>query len=495
MDPIVLIHGYSAESKTATPAAIHKIYGDLPDALRAAYGGDSVVEINLSRYITLEDGITIDDIARAFDRALKNDFAHLLQGRFHVVIHSTGALVVRNWLRLFSPKPAPIANLVYLAGANFGSGWGHIGRGQLAKWARLVFEGGAERGLQILDALELGSERTLELHLHFLRMGNAMVADYGVREAVITGTQADVKWFAAPIRYAKEDGSDGVVRVSGSNVNFHYVRFGPTAEAAELSWRELTRQRDRSLAREGARKQFYQLLDKSHPGTATRPYVPVGIPYRCAHTGADMGIVTGSRPRAQVLRMVRAALEATAETWPRVVALFEQESRKTYERAVEGEGPAWWQKWMNDPRAQYDAHAQLIFRLRDQHGAPVRHYDIFFESTQRTVKARPIQTLFEDKHVNEKSPHIITFYLRTHAFVNKTEGWRSRLDEVEFCALEITAVEPQTGEILYLPFRLELDGAQVKEWLQGHHTTIFDVELVRLPSPDVFRMIRLPGAR
>ncbi len=255
MDPIVLIHGYSAEGKGDTLAAIRQIYGTLPQSLREIYGNRKVVEIDLGRYLTLEDGLTIDDISRAFDRVLRSEFSQLLQGKFHVVIHSTGALVVRNWLRLFSPKPSPISNLVYLAGANFGSGWGHIGKGQLAKWARLVFEGGAERGLQILDALELGSERTIDLHLHFLTHGNFMLADYAVREAVIVGTQADVKWFAAPIRYAKEDGSDGVVRVSGANVNFHYVRVGPTPDALEISWQELNTQTDRHLAREGKRKQ------------------------------------------------------------------------------------------------------------------------------------------------------------------------------------------------------------------------------------------------
>ena len=63
MDPIVLIHGYSAESKQTTSAAIQKIYGTLPQALRDAYGNNGVIEIDLSRYITLEDGLTIDDIS------------------------------------------------------------------------------------------------------------------------------------------------------------------------------------------------------------------------------------------------------------------------------------------------------------------------------------------------------------------------------------------------------------------------------------------------
>ncbi len=60
------------------------------------------------------------------------------------------------------------------------------------------------------------------------------------------------------------------------------------------------------------------------------------------------------------------------------------------------------------------------------------------------------------------------------------------LDDV----LDSAAFEPETGEILYLSCRIELDSAQLKEWLQGHHTTIFDVELLRLPSPKVFGIVR-----
>ena len=493
MEPIVLIHGYSAESADTTNAAIASIYGTLPKSLKDIYGRNAVVEINLGRYISLEDGITVDDISRALDRALRTDYPALLQGNFHVIIHSTGALVIRNWIRKFSPKPSPVSKLIYLAGANLGSGWAHIGKGQLAKWARFVFQGGTERGVQVLDALELGSDWTLDLHLHFLQTGNSMAADYGVYESVIVGTQADVKWFEIPIRYAKEDGSDGVVRVSASNVNFNYLRFGPSADALEIDWDEASRQQDRHLDRSGKRKPFYELKELSQPGVNTRPEVPLGIPFRCAHSGAEMGIVSGTAPRKQVLRLVQMALDSKPGTWPDLVAAFQKETDTTYQNALEREAPAWWKKWLDDPRAQYDHHAQVVFRIRDQDKRPVTHFDVFFDSTQADTNSRPIQTLFEDKHLNEKTPHILTFYLRTDAFVAKSKKWVPQVPEVKMCALEVSAVEPETGEILYLPLRLELSTDQLVQWIQGHRTTVIDIELLRLPSPGVFRLVPFRG--
>jgi len=489
MEPIVLIHGYSAESKKTDPPSITAIYGTLPQALRDEYGRPAVVEIDLSRYITLEDGLTIDDISRALDRALRDDFPHLLRGAFHVIIHSTGALVIRNWIRRFSPKPSPIRKLIYLAGANFGSGWAHIGKGQLAQWARFVFQGGAERGVQVLDALELGSDWTLDLHLHFLQPGHTMTGDYQVQEHAIIGTQADVSWFPIPIRYAKEDGSDGVVRVSACNVNFNYVRFGPTAGALELSWKQAAQELGRHRERQKDRTAYYEIKRTSQPGVAGRPVVPWAIPYQCAHSGDQMGIVTGSKPRAQVMRLLRLALETPAADWSSLVAAYQKETNDTYDRALTGQAPAWWKKWIDEPRAQYDPHAQVIFRIRDQDGRPVPHYDIFFDSVQsKRDPSRSINTLFEDKHVNERSPHIILFYLRTDEFVAARKRWVPRVPEVNGCYLEVSAVEPETGEILYLPMRFEFSAGQLNNWLQGHRTTVIDVELLRLPSPAVYML-------
>ena len=203
-----------------------------------------------------------------------------------------------------------------------------------------------------------------------------------------------------------------------------------------------------------------------------------------------MGIVSGSLPQKQVLRLIQLGLEAQPNTWPNLVAAFQKETDDTYENAFKQESPPWWKKWLDDPRAQYDHHAQVIFRVRDQDARPIKNFDIFFQSEQGNAKARPIQTLFEDKHVNEVTPNIIDFYLRTDAFDLKSKGWVPLVPEVKTCALEITAVEPETGEILYLPFRLELDNDQLLQWIQGHRTTIMDVELLRLPSPNVFKMVQ-----
>ena len=95
----------------------------------------------------------------------------------------------------------------------------------------------------------------------------------------------------------------------------------------------------------------------------------------------------------------------------------------------------------------------------------------------------------EDKHVNTSSPHIITFYLRTDAFSAEAGDWLPRVPEVQGCFLEISAVEPQTREILYLPLRFEFSAAELESWIVGDRTTLIDVELLRLPSPGIFTLV------
>lgn len=491
MNPILLIHGYSGESRRSNAKAVTQIYGALPAALRDRYGKRRVRELNVSRYVTLEDGLGLDDLARAMDQALRNDAADLLDGRFDVIIHSTGALVVRNWLRLFSSRPSPVERLIYLAGAHFGSGWAHVGRGQLAKWGRLVFQGGTERGVQVLDAVELGASETIDLHRSFLAPEHNLYRRYRVREFAVIGSQGLDSWLPVPVRYAREDGSDGVVRVAAGNPNWNYVELAPTARARQLDWDEIAASCKLVGKDPGARRakpdQHYRVAAQELAEDAELP-VPLAIPYQCAHAGKDRGVMAGKGVRNEIMALLDTALNvSTAAQYRRAAREFHARTETTLARVVEKLKPRIVRGLANDPRAQYDAHAQLVFRLRDQYGKPVKHFDIFFHSLPGCALC--INELFEHTHKNRRTDGNIVFYLRTSRFSEKAQSWVDRLADIDTVQLEIAPVEPRTGDIRYLPLCLTLSGKRLRRFVQPHRTTVVDVTLMRLPAPGVFRVM------
>ena len=493
MKPVVLIHGYSAESPSADPTSIANIYGTLPQRLRGSY---DVIEVDLSRYVSLNDSVSVADIARGLNRALLEQHPGLLESGFHVVIHSTGALVIRKWIADFSPKPSPVRNLVYLAGANLGSGWASIGQGQIARWGRFVFERGAQRGVRVLQSLEFGSSATIDLHLSFMRQDSRMAEAYKVQEYIIVGTQADPSWFEFPIRYAHEDGSDGVVRVSASNLNFNYLEIGPKKDAAVLPWPAIQTAVQAAAAKADF-PEYYEVKSTSYAGK-NRLLVPCGIPYRCAHSGDTMGVISGTVPQEQIERMLKLALETPERTltaWQRAVAAYDRETAQTFDNARRMQKPGL-SNFLSDPRNQYDPHSQVIIRLRDQDGLPIPigNSDIFFVSNQQEKGTTPIQSLMQDTSVSGVSPNVILFYLRVKKFQRKEQDWVDQLANVYDFALEITAIEPaapsQNPLVSYLPLRIPLNRRQMSNLIQPHRTTIIDVTLLRLPSPDIYQLIK-----
>lgn len=89
--PLVLVHGYSADAK-----AFHPVKEMITALLKER--NIPVFDINVCNYISLNNEITIKDIAEGFDRAL--GLHERLRGveEFDAVVHSTGMLVVRAWL-------------------------------------------------------------------------------------------------------------------------------------------------------------------------------------------------------------------------------------------------------------------------------------------------------------------------------------------------------------------------------------------------------------
>lgn len=511
MEPILLVHGYSAESAKNDAASVSGIFGTLPGDLKTKMPEAAVLDVNISRYVSLDDGVNLDDITLAFDRALKKDFRPLLQNGFNAIIHSTGALVLRNWIRRCSPKPSPCRRMIHLAGANLGSGWAHIGETLLAKWLRYIGEGGSERGLAVLDGLELGSNWAWELHRFFLQPDQAMLADYGVMEFSLVGSQPPPKNLLVPFRYGKEDGSDGVVRVSASNLNHHYLRIGPAMPPEDVDWDDAKQFAERTVdaSLNGDLADFasgslfaggyYRLEEESLPGTGDRPTVPFAIPYRCAHSTEETGIVSGTQTREEVLALIGRALNCEkGGAYQGLVDVFAARTEATYQKAagtehIDGLGDllaATKQSiasYLVSPQAQYDRHAQVSVRVRDQHGNAINDSSIHFNSLGGGTQPKTlINSLFEDTHQNKTSPDTTTFYLRLEAWDKDAKSWINRLAEVNGVDLEIDCIDPRTQRVVFVPLRMRLSAEQLASYIQPHRATLIDVELLRLPARETF---------
>lgn len=477
MEPILLIHGYSSEGKDNK---VEDIYGSLPDDLRKAFGAENVKDINLSRWISLSDGIALDDVSFAMERALKEKFPELLEKGFHIIIHSTGALVTRNWISKFSPRPSPVINLIHLAGANFGSGLAHIGQGQLSRWGRLIFQG-TDRGTRILNELEFGSWKTIDLHMGFLEEGRDMYDDFQVQEYCLIGSQTLAILRPIPIRYVKEDSSDSTVRTSACNLNFNYIPVKPRAAAYEVHVEQLKALVEDRLNNKRLEDSFYE-YDLSGL-CKNRREVPFSVVFETAHFGEKIGILSGEDNRGDVMPLIKRALETPYDraAYEETAQTFRDANKSTFERAANLESTLFeWNK-----QEQYEGHAQLIFRLKDQFGNAVEHFDITLKSDREENGKNRLEKMIEDKHTNKKDKGAITFYLRTQKF-DKT--WNELLPNVASVDVEITGYEPFSKNISYLPMTIRLNRDQINEILQSFRTTIIDITLARLPGDPVFEI-------
>jgi len=128
---LLLIHGYSANWEAFLPWKA---------ALSSA--GISSETISVGNYVTLNNEVTIKDLGEAFDRALRmSEFAKGLPEdawTFDAVVHSTGMLVLRQWLTSdpypLDPSRSRIKRLKHLVGlapATFGSPQAKEGRSWL----------------------------------------------------------------------------------------------------------------------------------------------------------------------------------------------------------------------------------------------------------------------------------------------------------------------------------------------------------------------------
>ena len=222
--PLVILHGYSDTSRSFEPLATA-----LTESL-----GVSPLMISLGDYVTLNDHVAFPDLLAALDQAWTDHNLPREEGTVNMVVHSTGAIVVRQWLHWLTTEkrmPCPVKRLCMLAPANFGSPLAHKGHsfiGRVLKGSQDNADGPLQSGRQILRGLELASPFTWNLAMNdrFVAGDDQIYRKGRCLCTVLVGN----KGYDGLAAMANEDGGDGTVRVSTASMNCARLTIDFTAD-------------------------------------------------------------------------------------------------------------------------------------------------------------------------------------------------------------------------------------------------------------------------
>jgi hypothetical protein len=372
---VIFVHGWSV-THTNT-------YGGLPRWLESQGNtGELDIQVGniyLGRYISFEDTVTVDDISRAFDQAVRDELTTKFKAgqRFACITHSTGGPVIRKWMDLYYKDKldkCPLSHLVMLAPANHGSALAQLGKSRLARIK--TFFDGVEPGQRVLDWLELGSEAGWQLNESWL--------DYdcpgeGVYPFVLTGQRIDRSLYDALNSYTGEAGSDGVVRVAAANMNYGLLRL---------------RQNGDQLVVEKARRMAFGVL----PGRS--------------HSGEEMGIIRSvkvadgdTHPTPQwVLRCLQVASRtAYNKLVADLDALTEETQKAEHEEKV--------RVLIGTRKYITNRYSMVVFRLVDDRGNQLADYDLFITAGPNYDEDELPEGFFKDRQRNQRNPGKLTYFL------------------------------------------------------------------------------------
>lgn len=414
---LVFVHGWSVRS-TAT-------YGELPARLEAELRerGQSprIEHIHLGKYVSFNDQVSMDDLALAFDAAVREKG---LSG-FAAITHSTGGPLVRNWVsKIEAPRLAAasskttfassrLRHLIMLAPANHGSALAQLGKSRLGR-IQAFFES-IEPGQRILDWLEHGSEEQWTLNSAWL---DFEPLSCGIFPFVLTGDSIDRKLYDHLNSYTGEPGSDGVVRVAAANLNFASVRLeqDSTGELQPTEW-------------------------KQTPASAFA--VLPGL----SHSNERMGIMNSVR-RDGAHPTVTAILDCLAV-----------QDRSGYE--------ALRTRWQAQMPSGSPPRSLIVFRVVDDKGNLLEDYDLLFTSGPDASPDHLPPGFFADRQRNSRHPGKLTYFLNWENLRRTTLGIRvlPRPDEglVHYAPAEVhphlwgAVIQPHATLLVEIVLRRELD--------------------------------------
>jgi len=487
---IVFVHGYSV-THTRT-------YGGLPQRLAAEASRAgleiTVREIFLGKYISFRDEVRLEDIARAFEAAVRRELIDLVSthGRFTCITHSTGGPVMREWWQRYYASAlgsgassgggggCPMSHLIMLAPANFGSALAQLGKGRLSR-LKTWFQG-VEPGTGVLDWLELGGGEAWELNTKWITAGEDAIGTRGIFPFVLIGQTIDRKLYDNLNTYTGELGSDGVVRVAAANLNSTYLRLeqeGPRAVRG--------------------RKNDYEAPKLEMAQELTSPRTAMLIAAGKSHGGTSKGIVRSVRPqvgRAADAVTIDAILDClkvgTMADYARLCDRFDAQTAEVLrEERLEIEDRI----LLPDTHFIHDRHAMVIFRLVDDAGHAIEDFDLLLTAGREADPNRFPRGFVVDRQRNRLHRGTLTYYFNHDVIVGceavKRDGKvvREANAGAEMVGMRITP-RPEEGFVHYLPCELRATRQTLKAIFKPNQTTLVDIVLRRVVREGVFRLDR-----
>jgi len=385
MLPTIILHGWSDKS-----ASFH----ELADWLKEEHGV-TAVNVFLGDYLSMNDEVTLFDLGYAFDRALTKNGIPQTRHSFNLIVHSTGGLVVREYLRQKCKNTVtgvrdagltPIQHICMLAPANFGSPLATLGKSILGRvFKGWKWDGFGESGQKVLDALELASPYSFDLALDDLFSPEFPIFHpSNTLTTVLVGTAA---YPGALKSTMHENGSDGTVRVATANLQASYFK---------IDFREPDKIPDFVEVPRNVSEIALAVFHRNH-GNITQPKEQTQY----------------AEWKDTLVRALTLAPQDYAQHVQECAAL----TAKTFSEGIQGENSDW-----------YHQYQHVVFRAHDQHGAPIDDFMVEFYQEPRDQQDKVFKEIntkiLEKVTKNQRAANHRSFFFDItdlNAYLNTTD--------------------------------------------------------------------------
>ncbi|WP_024953494.1 esterase/lipase family protein [Sulfurospirillum arcachonense] len=441
---LVFVHGWSVTST--------ETYGELPQVLEREADASLHVEIEniyLGEYISFHDEVNLEDIARAFEKARVEKLG---DESFACITHSTGGPVMRLWIDLFYKNDLtkiPLTHLVMLAPANHGSALAVLGKekvGRIKAWWNDI-----EPGVGVLNWLQLGSQGQWNLNSSFL--------DYSYEDTfypfVLSGEKIDEHFYDFINHYLVEKGSDGVVRLSGANMNYQKVVLKQDCNSEMI---------DAKIA--GTIINAYPLKVEGEIRKSTN--CAFEVIKGASHSGDKYGIMNSVKKKRVVKPVVNSILKSLH------VKTFEEYNKLSNEMIGR----------TKNAQAKSDKYIMFVFNVQDNLGNEIHDYDMLLLAGDDYDPNKLPKGFFVDRQKNNLSGNLIYYFNY------------SKLKEVKDGKLGIRIVaRPDEGFSHYLPAEFRSEDIKLEHLLLPNQTVMVDVILQRRIAENTFVLDTVKDAK